>query len=397
MIRSVTIKGFRSIDRMDSLELGQINVFIGANGAGKSNILEAIGVLGAAAEGEVNDTELLRRGVRPGVPKLFKTSMRNMERRGAIELAAEWVDQTESARYSARIDNSEDAPERAWCFRHEKLSRDGERIVGRSPATRPQPDQHTGVAARCRATAAAAGAPAKLLEALVEYAIYTPTTAILRGLEADPMQREPVGLSGGRIASGLRELFPILRKNADTTDELFSLLDWVSRFALRQTAEGLLSPEVPAVRDLLVLEDRRMKRNANELTAYDASEGVLYVLFLALLALHPRMSSIFAVDNFDAAMHPRLCRAATRFLVDRLLESSTRRQVLLTTHNPLALDGLDLRNDEIRLFAVERDKLGATACKRVVLDERVLDSDNPDRALSQLWVMGYLGGVPEVW
>ena len=47
MIKHFAIKSFKSI--LDaSLDLGRVNVFIGANGSGKSNLLEAIGVLGAA-------------------------------------------------------------------------------------------------------------------------------------------------------------------------------------------------------------------------------------------------------------------------------------------------------------------------------------------------------------
>jgi AAA15 family ATPase/GTPase len=67
MLTRIRVRGFKSIDSVgappleggsrgeshagsgstmsaDSLELGQVNVFIGANGAGKSNLLEAIGL-----------------------------------------------------------------------------------------------------------------------------------------------------------------------------------------------------------------------------------------------------------------------------------------------------------------------------------------------------------------
>jgi len=66
VINTVTIKDFKSITDV-TVDLGQINVFIGANGSGKSNILEAMGVLSAAASGVVDDESLLRRGGRPGV------------------------------------------------------------------------------------------------------------------------------------------------------------------------------------------------------------------------------------------------------------------------------------------------------------------------------------------
>jgi AAA15 family ATPase/GTPase len=50
MIRKIEISAFKSIAAQE-IELGQLNVFVGANGSGKSNILEAIGVLSAAAFG----------------------------------------------------------------------------------------------------------------------------------------------------------------------------------------------------------------------------------------------------------------------------------------------------------------------------------------------------------
>src|SRR5690242_21073363 len=45
------------------LSLGQVNVFVGANGSGKSSLLEALGVLGAAADGRVDDTRLKEREI----------------------------------------------------------------------------------------------------------------------------------------------------------------------------------------------------------------------------------------------------------------------------------------------------------------------------------------------
>src|ERR1700722_14978721 len=73
MIRQLSVERFKSLVKLE-LELGCINVFIGANGSGKSNLLEALGVLGAAAYGVVDDETLLRRGVRPGVPQLYRSA-----------------------------------------------------------------------------------------------------------------------------------------------------------------------------------------------------------------------------------------------------------------------------------------------------------------------------------
>lgn len=72
-VRDIQIRGFKSI--LDAtVPLGRVNCFIGANGSGKSNLLEAIGTLSAAAAGRVDDEAIIRRGVRAGLPRLFKTS-----------------------------------------------------------------------------------------------------------------------------------------------------------------------------------------------------------------------------------------------------------------------------------------------------------------------------------
>jgi predicted ATPase len=52
-IKSLTIKGFKSIQAMDSFELGPLNVLIGANGAGKSNLVSYFRMLGELVEGRL--------------------------------------------------------------------------------------------------------------------------------------------------------------------------------------------------------------------------------------------------------------------------------------------------------------------------------------------------------
>ena len=73
MIQKLKVESFKSLEKVE-VELGQVNVFVGADGSGKSNLLEALGVLSAAADGKVNDLVLLQRGVRPGGPKLYKSA-----------------------------------------------------------------------------------------------------------------------------------------------------------------------------------------------------------------------------------------------------------------------------------------------------------------------------------
>ena len=73
VLETLTVRTFKSLEDV-TVDLGLVNVFIGANGSGKSNLLEALGVLSAASDGKVDDQSLLARGVRPGLPALYKTA-----------------------------------------------------------------------------------------------------------------------------------------------------------------------------------------------------------------------------------------------------------------------------------------------------------------------------------
>ena len=126
-------------------------------------------------------------------------------------------------------------------------------------------------------------------------------------------------------------------------------------------------------------------------TAYDASEGALYVLFMLTLAMHPQGPSIFAVDSFDHALNPRLAKKMMEVFCEQVI--SSHKHVFLTTHNPLVLDGLNLQNKDIRLFTVERDSNGYAQIRRVMVSPELLEAGQP---LSRLWINGRLGGVPSL-
>src|SRR5438067_824625 len=114
MIGTITVQSFESLENVE-VDLGAANVFVGANGSGKSNLLEAIGVLGAAAFGRVDDESLLRRGVRPGVPQLYKSAIpaKQAEKVPHILFSAE----NSQASYEVSLWNPNKDPKPAWRFK----------------------------------------------------------------------------------------------------------------------------------------------------------------------------------------------------------------------------------------------------------------------------------------
>lgn len=71
MITQIKIENYKSILSLD-LDLGRVNVLIGENGSGKTNILEAVALGSAAAEDNLEDSYLSIKGIRLSEPKMMK-------------------------------------------------------------------------------------------------------------------------------------------------------------------------------------------------------------------------------------------------------------------------------------------------------------------------------------
>jgi hypothetical protein len=244
-------------------------------------------------------------------------------------------------------------------------------------------------------------APSRLIRELSEYAIYAANTNTLRGLVPDNQMRNPVGLSGGRLPEAVLKLLAARRDikgMKKVFQDIHSMIDWESSFGTRYLDDHTpLSPSVSIPQKVIYFRDRFMAEKRNVLTGYDASEGALHVLFAAVLAVLPESPPILAIDNMDHGLNPRLARALMRNICAWVLnENAINKQLLITTHNPLVLDGLPLQNDEVRLFAVGRSRKGRTTITRVNLNTDDMHRDGELWTVSRLWIMGHLGGVSDV-
>lgn len=391
MLNQIKIESFKSLELVE-VELGRVNVFIGANGSGKSNLLEAIGVLGAAANGRVDDEALLRRGVRPGLPSLYKSSFKGSRQPSEIRFTAA----NEGASFSVGLFNPLDKPEPAWRIKTELLKEGNKKLVGRSQRLKLRLDPTAGYTA-LKAVELLEDSPAAiLLKELRQYAIYSPDTATLRGLDVDPQSREPVGLNGGRLAEAVNDVFrqsPLHSEVHELYRSVLELIEWTNMLGVTGPGSVPVSKNIPQPTRILRFRDRFMADGRNYLSGYDASEGALYVLFMTVLVHHHESPPVLAVDNFDHALNPRLAKALTHKLCEWTTHRNDR-QLLLTSHNPLVLDGLPLRNDAVRLFTVERSIRGKTVVRRVEVGEKLLKQAEAGVPLSQQWVMGTFGGVP---
>jgi len=399
MLNRLTIQRFKSLESVD-IELGQVNVFIGPNGSGKTSLLEALGFLSAAVDGKLDDQGLLRRGVRPGAAETITTSLRKHPEPLPTRIVGDVAAPDGTIEYGIRIVEASSSSGLQWV--EERKLRDHGGAVRYHASTLVGPPFGAPTIKEAPTATSWVLPPDSVIQqarTLADYGIFAPTTPVLRGTVTDITQRKPVGLAGGQLAEAVQQLLkPRTHKFGRLPlDDLLTLLDWVEDIAVVPPSRELVPASVPTTRLIIRFTDRWMGDGRNHLSAYDASEGALYVLFAMVLALHPDSPRLFAIEGLDQNMHPRLARATMRLFCEQMLQSSPPAQALLATHNPLSLDALDLRDDRIRLFTVERDRTGATRIDRVRVSEEVLHAAENGLSLSSLWVMGRLGGAPDLF
>jgi predicted ATPase len=410
-LKKIRIQGFKSIVDQE-IEPGQVNVLIGANGSGKTALLEAIGMLSAAISGTVDNEALQRRGVHLTTPQLYKSSFKDIESH-PIDLSLQWLDvkENEQWHYAVELENSNENPEGVWAYQAESLKLNKQLIFLQrqqnqvETSLKPQyyetSTTYEGAVinfALSQSNNASLQGFAEFLKQLKAYAIYTPTTPMLRDLVTDTRAFSTtfMGLSGNRLANAIQGLIDVKNETYGHMDwdEVQELLDWIDSIAVGQPTADIISPYVPRLQQVIRLTDRFMRENNNVFTVHDASEGSLYVLFLLTLAMHPYAPRFFAVENFDQALHPHLACATAELFCQALFDNPRQPTAFLTTHNPLVLDGISILDDRIRLFAINRNHKGHTTIRRILVTEELLNQGKQGMSLSRLWVMGRLGGVP---
>lgn len=212
------------------------------------------------------------------------------------------------------------------------------------------------------------------------FVIFSPELSSLRNFSSES-QIEPLGING----EGLFKLLQVMQQH-----EQESFLQVCETLEMFQWVEKIIVDDQSLSEQKVRIIDRFMGR---EIDHRSANEGFLFVLFYAALFSSKYTPDFFAIDNIDASLNPKLCRVLIKKLVE--LAKANKKQVFVTTHNPAILDGLDLKDDQQRLFKVERDDDGATQLKRINIEDLPKPKRNGETLrLSEAFMRGLLGGLP---
>jgi predicted ATPase len=393
MITEFTAKNFKSIQEL-TLPLGRINVLIGENGSGKSNILEAIGLLAAAVENKLDNEVLFARGIRVTSPPLMRAGFATQSEAQNIEftttdefgkifkyqlsnqnhLYSKW--EVTNLNYQLDENARNTLVQTLKSFTIEQFKSMSKNLEQKNLANQTEDDSLAALLSKFFSYDPS-------LKLYLNFSIFSLENSALRIYEKEG-QLEPLGING----EGLFKLIKYFatEPGAVKFKELrqhLQLFDW---FEDIEIPESFLEAE-----NYLQIRDRYLAEGIRHFDQRSVNEGFLFVLFYFCLLISDLTPKFFAIDNIEASLNPKLCTKLMKSMVE--LAKKSDKQLVITTHSPAVLDGLDLNDDEQRLFLVYRNAHGHTKVKRLEKPQP-LSGQDPVK-LSEAFARGYLGGLPK--
>ena len=376
-INRIKINGFRRLKEVD-LQVKPFMVLIGANGVGKTSMLEAFSLLSASASGNLNSAlsqfggiaNLLTRGKSEDVSFLvdmtvpghqpLEYDLRLAPRANGYSIVREILSQKRGHPEPFKHIDSSDKDIRYYEIDEERLVRPNwehnplETSLFQVPKMFRQPEEMRRILAtttQYHVLDVGPRAPVKL-----------------------PQPMKPATLPG---ADG-EDLVPYLYYLRESDGKRFdSIIDTLQ--AAFPDFEELNFPPVAAGMLAMTWKDKNFKKPIymNEL-----SEGMLRFLWLVSLLQSPDLSTITMIDEPEVSLHPELLS----LMSDLMREAAKRTQLIIATHSDRFIRFL--MPEEVVVMDINEDGC-ATATWADSLDvEKWLS----EYSLDEVWRMGRMGG-----
>lgn len=380
MITEVKIQNYKSIP-YERIPLGRVNVFIGENGCGKTNILEAIAFFCAAKINDLSPDGLSNRGIRVTKPALTFSSFLNNKRKDKIEISLTSLNGYSLNDYSVNLTSSDsDNIYSEWKNDNDDLSSLLELLYGNEE----QEEFKEGIINQLVKDYLKKQKKPIINDEIKNFVIYNLSSNALRGI-TNLSKEIPLGIFG----EGLDVLLANLSDKEIQQINSSNFITWLKSIYLDKNDElKLKGHKLGRSTSYLYFIDKYMKRDNNIFAAENANEGALFVLFYLALFISKQTPAFFAIDNIETALNPKLCRDLMKSINE--LAKVNNKQALITTHNPAILDGLNLFDEDQKLFVVKRTDQGFTKVEQIKLKPDIKDKD---LKLSEMWMRGYIGGL----
>jgi predicted ATPase len=362
-IRSVSIEGFRSLAKIEHLELPQLTVLIGANGAGKSNFIRFFDLLGWMLRGQNLQEFILRQG--GGDDQLFMGARKTNAIKAEISIETNlgfneyrftlahlsvtdmFMVVDEAYRYSAK----KYASEAKW-------------------SELPGPGREAAISGRTDPTALAV---VGLLKRCATYQFHdTSANAFIKqAWDCDDV---------AWLRSDGANLAPILMRLKEQDIQRYKFIVMQIMRVLPSFADFELQPAFGKV-----LLRWRGKYSDKTFGPHLTSDGSLRLFCLITLLNLPgeMLPDVLFFDEPELGLHPH----AITLIAALLKKLADERQVFIATQSPFMVDCFELEN-----IIVANVKDGATSLKNLPREQYQEWLDD-EYLLSDIWLKDIVGGA----
>ena len=392
-IRLLAVEGYRSL-RDVKWSPGRLNVVIGPNASGKSNLLRALDDLRLAATGGLSAELTGRGGI---VPLLWDGSAPALRWTTVVDPVRADAAEDESVTYELELERVG----KSGAFRVSRELLASYRRVRRGEFAEPlkflerTPQMAVTFDARRKRLAAQEGTVPEdqTLLSLVAGPFGNPIVqafrnrcaswSIYRDLRVDqraPIREAAVTRFEERVDPDGQNLIPALHTLYTNDDTFRESIDSAMVAAFGDVFQGLVFPPAADQRIQLRVRWRGLRHGQS---AADLSDGTLRFLLLLTILASPNPGDLVAVEEPELGLHPRMLGA----LAEMAAEASMRTQVILTTHSRSFLDAFR-PHMPLPTTTVTRWTEGSTELQ--VVDGEALRAWLEEYSLGSLFVSGEL-------
>lgn len=346
-LKSLTISGFKSIEKLENLELCRLNVLIGANGAGKSNFVDFFRLLRAMAE-EGLQKFVIEHG---GADGFFFMGPKHTRRISARLEFGEY-------RYAFDLAPTSSA---ALMIEEERFGdRDGS------------------------ADSVARGVRESLLTK--SYAYRTISTWVVYHFHDTsmlaPMRRDQSVRDRQRLRPDASNVAAFLLHLRECWPETYGLIRDTVRMIAPFLDDFVLQSEEKGGQELVRLEWTQ-KGSDFPFQPSQLSDGTIRFICLVNALLQPDPTTTILIDEAELGLHPY----AIALLAELIQSAAERTQVILSTQSPALLDRF--RPEDV--IVVSREQ-GRSAFRR--LDPSALREWLEEYSVGELWQKNIVDGAP---
>lgn len=344
-IHQLEIEGYRSL-KSQSWSPGDLNVLIGPNASGKSNVLRALELLNFAAKGELGRYVLEEGGMDSIV---WDGRVREIRLVAETEPVLDFV--YSKLRYDislARIGYSsayriinENLYRASWTDETAEVNAPFEKLLERdrlhasvfsigSKRIDAQPSSFS----EEESFLSTLKSPFYAIDDLSDFQMEMAGWKIYQNFRTDreaPIRLPQVARADTRVNEDGRNLISVLHTRYTNDRDFENEIDTAMRAAFGDDYEKLIFPPAADQRIQMRIRLRSLKR---EIAAADLSDGTLRFLFLLAVLADPSPPSLIAIDEPETGLHPSMLPIVAEYARQAAIKS----QVILTTHSPDFLD-----------------------------------------------------------